>query len=1063
MECHSCNGRILHSQCSTVISQSVGRTLEGTTIGISLNGMVLTEQGSISCIVLVHGPDLVAQVEVNGILNHCNCMSQAGILIVVNEVFFNSSLQIIAYIGSIINLTSTIVKNDSSVGVILGFHVQRTEAVVVLLVVIFVDPVIGSSHGTGLHLVLLLNINTVCMHHAGHVQTVLAHLIHINVDRTILADHAAISSRVAAGVNIVPVSAVVIDLADSTGEPGILIAGVVVLGLITGLNLNIIGMGRIVVLVISRQIIRRNLIALAVSLYFVDIAVIQGVDIVNRLCPHLTHSLGRNQEIAVVNSAFALYTVLRNTFHINVVIAGIHIEPVADHLVVSIVRSRSILDLNSIEIVHIVECTAAEAFTSNGSLSRVSIEHNLVKVNNVAALGIDLSGSTPLAVLGVDLRECSLNQICIGCSICQTDTTVVTTVLHGAKLVAQQRTEGGHLDGVIITAGTSNIQHGTHVEHSIFSQPVMDHQHLMDIVGACRQSLNCSHCCIAHSQQFCTKEINIRHKCLRQHLNHLDHLCRRNLHIGIQVTQNLQSDHGVSLSVLGSPVVSGNAKILSVIGVECTEDRIVVRNLSRAVILGLGGIETNDLRLAGGRIDHGLTVRIHFHIRNRLTGSRINNGIAIRSNHNGERVIHESTDLHIGVQDVVFHSLTLAQSGLLALINSSSSASLNVDPNILSHGEVGKLIFFGVRIVYKFNILTAFSTEERDLGQLVVNICQGAFHNFSGRGIINQTTIEDCRSRILSNLSICINPVTGSIGTEDRIIVIIQCPLKGNLGFACCGDLILCNGIAKEDHVQNIDYAVLIDIAAVDFIFLFGNLITELDTVQNVNHSVSVSIAQQGQRNSMHGACSVGICVQKQRMTRDGITIVLQNCFSIGSNRDLHIQLGQLIFHCFHSGSITIGHIKANLGDLIILSSIPQILNCVIQIVLIEDLVHELGHIFLAQAILGNIDRTIGKFLFQVGCNGILDRIIGHFSCLLHTAYKCLVGLFLSMGDFHCTKLFDRIADQCFSTCKRVQCLCGNIAGLDRSQTGNVLRSGCGSRNGRCDCRQRQHKGYANR
>ena len=1060
---HGCNGRILYRQSGAGVIQGIGRTLKCTAVGGCGNRIILTEcrtgntPGVISA--LAQRPDLVAQVEVNGAIDHCDGVGQTGILLVIDEVLYNCIFH--GSICTTINITGAIIKQNGSIFVRLGGHIQRTGTVILLIILFFVNPVVRIRHGTHLQLVLLLHIHAAGMQHIGHIQTAFFHLIHINVDGTVVTDHTAVSRRVAAGVHIVPVGAVIIDLADGAGEPGVFIAGIVVHGLGRSLSLYIVGMGCIVRLRAGINVIRRNHVALAIVLNFVDITVIQRINVVDRRRPHLAHGLGGDQEVAVVDSAFAFNAVLGDTFHIDVVIAGIHIEPIAHHLIVGIGGSGSILDLNRIEVVDIVKCTAAKAFAGNGSLSSIGIEHDLVEVNDVAAVGIDLCRSTPLTVFGVDLRECSLDQICIGCCISQTDTAVISAILNCSQLVTQNCTEGGHLDGVIAAAGIGDIQHGTHVEHSVFSQPVMDHQHLVDISSSIGQCIHFSHGCITHCQQFAAVVINIGHECLGQHLHQLDHLCRRNVLIGIQITQDLQSSHGAGLSVLGSPVVGGNAKILSMVSIECRQHRIVICDLGCTVVHGVGGVHTDDLDIAVG-IQDGITLLVH-HISGDPVTVFIGNHIAVRSDQRTVGIVHIETDLHIGVEQIVFiQSLALCRSGSFANIAGNGFVGIQIDPNILSHGQISKLIFLSLGIIHDHNILTACRAVERDLSQLVIYISEDTLGNRAVLRIVQQTTVGDSLSIILSYVAFAIQELTLLVGTELRSIILRFHPgIIHNTGTG--GELHLINdGFAQSNHVSNIDLTVAVQIGN-GFDLFVDDLIAQCNNITNVVIIVFIEVADHLRGNGMHGAGSFGIRIQQRRMTGDGIAVLLLNRFNSGSNRDFHIQLGQFFLHGFHGSCITFGNTKADLGYLIINSGKTQVLNCIIQIVLVEDLVHELGHIFLAQAVFGNINRTAGKFLFQVSGNGSLDRVIGHFRGLFHRANKGLVGLFLSLGNFHCTKLFNCILDQSLGTCKRMERLRRYAAGLNRCQTGSALRSGCGSRNGRCNCRKRQQKGYANR
>ena len=468
----------------------------------------------------------------------------------------------------------------------------------------------------------------------------------------------------------------------------------------------------------------------------------------------------------MVNRTFGFGTILRQAFHINVIVAGIHVEPIAGHVFSRCVLRR-IFQSNRIEIVYVVECPAAKAISGNGGLCGIGIEHNLIEVNDIAALGIHLGRGTPnvidvihLAVAicidlffgHVDIGISSLHQIGIGSRICKTDPAVVSGILDGGELIAEQSTKRGHLDGVVIAAGARNVQHGTHVKYGIFGKPIMDYQELLHVGQIVPSgSLQGSHSRIPHGQQFRAIIMHVCHKSLGKHLYHLDHLGRGNLHIGIQVAKHLQGSHGIGFAVLAGPIIGGYTEVFGMISIEGAKNGIIIRNFSRSIILGIGGIKADNLYVTVF-IQDRIAVFVHDDIGNGIAAF-IQNGVAIRPNHDAKGIVIVHTDLHIGIVEVILHGFAFGQYRGFSHVTGHDFAILQVVVDVLSHRKICQFIFFGFGIIRNVDILATDRASEVQSRQLVVNVSQNAFRNGAILGVVKQTAVGNSLGGVIGYVS----------------------------------------------------------------------------------------------------------------------------------------------------------------------------------------------------------------------------------------------------------------------------------------------------------------------
>ena len=559
-------------------------------------------------------------------------MGQAGVLLGVNEVPLRLILQnrSLVVLGK---LAGAVIEQGHGMGIGLGVIAHHAAGGAA-------GPVIRGAHGTALQLIGFLHVHALAVDDGFHVELIL-HVVHL-VD---LLHAAAQRSHGGATVNIVPVGSVVVDAAHRTTEPGILIAGVVVLGLVAGLHLVVLGMGGVVVLLAGVHIFRRNDFAVGVLGHLVHIAVVQRIDVVNGLAllVQLGNALGGHQEVGVVNAALDLAAVLGHALHIDVVIANVGVEPLAVRLVVGIGQARRV------HVVHVVECAAAEALAGHAGFGGVGIELGLDEVHQVVIghLVGGLPNGLALVIGGlVHFRMQVLQQVGVTGRVAQADGAVVG-LAHGVavcvrggvgghlgQLVAEQRAKGGHLDGVglRVAARAGNVGHHAHIKGAVVGQPVVQHQLLLDLGGAFGQGIHHRHGLVAHGQQLGTVVVHIGHQRLGQHLHQLDHLSGGHLRVRINVAQNLHRGHGVGIGVLGGPVIARDAQILGVVRIEGAQHGVVALHLQGAVVLAVG-VQADRIALFVGL---GRAVLVHT-----------------------EGIVHVSGDLHIGVEQIVVRALAV--------------------------------------------------------------------------------------------------------------------------------------------------------------------------------------------------------------------------------------------------------------------------------------------------------------------------------------------------------------------------------------------------------------------
>ena len=414
----------------------------------------------------------------------------------------------------------------------------------------------------------------------------------------LLAAHVVIQVLVGRGINVIEVIIVEVDGAADRGEPGILVAGIGVTGLVLVLRLGVS---------VMRLAVVQNDIAFIVLIGFlvfgVGVAIVQRVNVIIVLAVTAFQTGGRNQEVDMAQVACVLNTGLGHALGVHVVIADVNIVPV----LVGVAgghRSRvavalQLVDLDCVEVVDVVEHAAAERITGNTGIRSIAVIQDLGKVNNsVIAYFI---GGLPnfFAVNGLFIDFLVVRQILdhvVKCRcIAQADAAILNAL--SADLAAQQGTESSHLDGVVVAAA-GDIAHGAHIEFCNLGDPVMQDQQLGDIVSTVTQLGNLCQACITDAFQSFAIFHDVRHKALRQELQHICHGRRGHILVGVQVAQHFDCAHGAGdaailallLNALGGPERGSHAEVLCFVLVELRQLEVVVVHLRSRDIVSIGDL-----------------------------------------------------------------------------------------------------------------------------------------------------------------------------------------------------------------------------------------------------------------------------------------------------------------------------------------------------------------------------------------------------------------------------------------------------------------------------------------
>ena len=416
---------------------------------------------------------------------------------------------------------------------------------------------------------------------------------------SLLAAHVVIQVVVGRGINVIEVIIVEVDGAADRGEPGILVAGI----LIT-MFIRIIRPG---VRVMRLAVVHHNIagiIHIGFLVFGVGVAIVQRVNVIIVLAVTAFQTGGRNQEVDMAQVACVLNAGLGHALGVYVVIADVNIVPVlvgfaGGH------RSRlavalQLVDLDCVEVVDVVEHAAAERITGNTGISSIAVIQDLGKVNNsVIAYFI---GGLPnfFAVNGLFIDFLVVRQILdhvVKCRcIAQADAAILNAL--SADLAAQQGTESSHLDGFdVVAAGGGDIAHGAHIEFCNLGDPVVQDQQLGDIVSVTQLGNTCQACITDGFQSFAIVH-DVRHERLRQHVQHECHGGRRDIIVRIHAAQYLDCAHGAGdaailallLNALGGPERGNHAEVLCFVLVELRQLEVVVVHLRSRDIVSIGDL-----------------------------------------------------------------------------------------------------------------------------------------------------------------------------------------------------------------------------------------------------------------------------------------------------------------------------------------------------------------------------------------------------------------------------------------------------------------------------------------
>ena len=575
----------------------------------------------------VHTVDGVVDVEVQHAIIQCGRVYQCGVDPLCSSVCQALGVQVVFNLGMLIFCTGIDLIDGASFGQDLGIAVVIIEVAAGFLqiVVVHQDDIkrvirlgkaahaeaAGSAAGI-LFADIVVRITRTCFQSIGALVLHLLHeLLHLGVVTRaagtrvavvavlgLLAAHVVIQVLVGRGINVIEVIIVEVDGAADRGEPGILVAGIGVTGLVLVLRLG--------VRVMRLAVVQHNIaviIHIGILVLGVGVAIVQRVNVIIVLAVTAFQTGGRNQEVDMAHVACVLNAGLGHALGVHVVIADVNIVPVlvgfAGGHRSRIAVALQLVDLDCVKVVDVVEHAAAERITGNTGIRSIAVIQDLGKVNNsVIAYFI---GGLPnfFAVNGLFIDFLVVRQILdhvVKCRcIAQADAAILNAL--SADPAAQQGTESSHLDGVVVAAA-GDIAHGAHIEFCNLGDPVVQDQQLGDIVSAVTQLGNLCQACITDGFQSFAIVHDVRHERLRQHVQHECHGGRRDIIVRINAAQYLDCAHGAGdaailallLNALGGPERSSHAEVLCFVLVELRQLEVVVVHLRSRDIVSIGDL-----------------------------------------------------------------------------------------------------------------------------------------------------------------------------------------------------------------------------------------------------------------------------------------------------------------------------------------------------------------------------------------------------------------------------------------------------------------------------------------
>ena len=573
----------------------------------------------------VHTVDGVVDVEVQLAIIQCGRVYQCGVDPLCSSVCQALGVQVVFNLGMLIFCTGIDLIDGASFGQNLGIAVVIIEVAAGFLqiVVVHQDDIkrvirlgkaahaeaAGPAAAGILFADIVVRITRTCFQSIGALVLHLLHeLLHLGVVTRaagtraaavavlgLLAAHVVVQVLVGRGINVIEVIIVEVDGAADRGEPGILVAGIGVTGLVLVLRLG--------VRVMRLAVVQHNIaviIHIGILVLGVGVAIVQRVNVIIVLAVTAFQTGGRNQEVDMAHVACVLNAGLGHALSVHVVIADVNIVPVlvgfaGGH------RSRvavalQLVDLDCVEVVDVVEHAAAERITGNTGIRSIAVIQDLGKVNN-SVIAYFIGGLPAAVIILIDalvVRQILDHVVKCSC-IAQADAAILNAL--SADLAAQQGTESSRLDGVVVAAA-GDIAHGAHIEFCNLGDPVVQDQQLGDIVSAVTQLGNLCQACITDGFQSFAIVHDVRHERLRQHVQHECHGGRRDIIVRINAAQYLDCAHGAGdaailallLNALGGPERGNHAEVLCFVLVELRQLEVVVVHLRSRDIVSIGDL-----------------------------------------------------------------------------------------------------------------------------------------------------------------------------------------------------------------------------------------------------------------------------------------------------------------------------------------------------------------------------------------------------------------------------------------------------------------------------------------
>ena len=572
----------------------------------------------------VHTVDGVVDVEVQLAIIQCGRVYQCGVDPLCSSVCQALGVQVVFNLGMLICCTGIDLIDGASFGQNLGIAVVIIEVAAGFLqiVVVHQDDIkrvirLGkAAHAEAagaagiLFADIVVRITRTCFQSIGALVLHLLHelLHHLGVVTRaagtraaavavlgLLAAHVVVQVLVGRGINVIEVIIVEVDGAADRGEPGILVAGIGVTGLVLVLRLGV----RVMRLAVVQHNIA-GIILIGFLVFGVGVAIVQRVNVIIVLAVTAFQTGGRNQEVDMAHVACVLNAGLGHALGVHIVIADVNIVPV----LVGVAgghRSRvavalQLVDLDCVEVVDVVEHAAAERITGNTGIRSIAVIQDLGKVNN-SVIAYFIGGLPAAVIILIDalvVRQILDHVVKCRC-IAQADAAILNAL--SADPAAQQGAESSHLDGVVVAAA-GDIAHGAHIEFCNLGDPVVQDQQLGDIVSAVPQLGNLCQACITDGFQSFAIVHDIRHERLRQHVQHECHGCRRDIIVRINAAQYLDCAHGAGdaailallLNALGGPERGNHAEVLCFVLVELRQLEVVVVHLRSGDIVSIGDL-----------------------------------------------------------------------------------------------------------------------------------------------------------------------------------------------------------------------------------------------------------------------------------------------------------------------------------------------------------------------------------------------------------------------------------------------------------------------------------------